>query len=97
MWLYLHLYIFITSDKLGVIMPERVQRMFCTMFKKTEEEQKNYDARVELAKAKDDLETTKESLAVTTETLNKAMQMIESLSSELSSIREELKDTKEGK
>ena len=69
-------------------MPERVQRMFCTMFKKTEEEQKNYDARLELAKAKDDL-------AVTTDTLNKAMQMIESLSSELSSIREELKDTKE--
>ena len=63
-------------------MPERVQRMFCTMFKKTEEEQKNYDARLELAK-------------VTTDTLNKAMQMIESLSSELSSIREELKDTKE--
>lgn len=70
-------------------MPERVQRMFCTMFKKTEEEQKNYDARLELAKAKEDL-------AVTTDTLNKAMQMIESLSSELSSIREELKDTKEG-
>lgn len=69
-------------------MPERVQRMFCTMFKKTEEEQKNYDARLELAKAKGDL-------AVTTDTLNKAMQMIESLSSELSSIREELKDTKE--
>lgn len=69
-------------------MPERVQRMFCTMFKKTEEEQKNYDSRVELAKAKEDL-------AVTTDTLNKAMQMIESLSSELSSIREELKDTKE--
>jgi len=69
-------------------MPERVQRMFCTMFKKTEEEQKNYDARLELAKAKEDL-------AVTTDTLNKAMQMIESLSSELSSIREELKDTKE--
>ena len=69
-------------------MPERVQRMFCTMFKKTEEEQKNYDARLELAKAK-------EGLAVTTDTLNKAMQMIESLSSELSSIREELKDTKE--
>jgi len=67
------------------------------MFKKTEEEQKNYDARVELAKAKDDLETTKESLAVTTDTLNRAMQMIEGLSSELSSIREELKDTKEGK
>lgn len=71
-------------------MPERVQRMFCTMFKKTEEEQKNYDARLELAKAKEDL-------AVTTDTLNKAMQMIESLSGELSSIREELKDTKEGK
>ena len=70
-------------------MPERVQRMFCTMFKKTDEEQKNYDARLELAKAKEDL-------AVTTDTLNKAMQMIESLSSELSSIREELKDTKEG-
>lgn len=69
-------------------MPERVQRMFCTMFKKTDEEQKNYDARLELAKAK-------EGLAVTTDTLNKAMQMIESLSSELSSIREELKDTKE--
>nr|DAR04820.1 MAG TPA: hypothetical protein [Bacteriophage sp.] len=69
-------------------MPERVQRMFCTMFKKTEEEQKNYDARLELARAKEDL-------AVTTDTLNKAMQMIESLSSELSSIREELKDTKE--
>nr|DAJ83401.1 MAG TPA: hypothetical protein [Bacteriophage sp.]DAS41469.1 MAG TPA: hypothetical protein [Bacteriophage sp.] len=69
-------------------MPERVQRMFCTMFKKTDEEQKNYDARLELAKAKEDL-------AVTTDTLNKAMQMIESLSSELSSIREELKDTKE--
>lgn len=69
-------------------MPERVQRMFCTMFKKTEEEQKNYDARLELAKAKEDL-------AVTTDTLNKAMQMIESLSNELSSIREELKDTKE--
>ena len=69
-------------------MPERVQRMFCTMFKKTEEEQKNYDARLELAKAKEDL-------AVTTDTLNKAMQMIETLSSELSSIREELKDTKE--
>ena len=69
-------------------MPERVQRMFCTMFKKTEEEQKNYEARLELAKAKEDL-------AVTTDTLNKAMQMIESLSSELSSIREELKDTKE--
>ena len=69
-------------------MPERVQRMFCTMFKKTEEEQKNYDARLELAKAKEDL-------AVTTDTLHKAMQMIESLSSELSSIREELKDTKE--
>lgn len=86
----LHLYIFITSDKLGVSMPERVQRMFCTMFKKTEEEQKNYDARLELAKAKEDL-------AVTTDTLNRAMQMIESLSSELSSIREELKDTKEGK
>lgn len=86
----LHLYIFITSDKLGVSMPERVQRMFCTMFKKTEEEQKNYDARLELAKAKEDL-------AVTTETLNKAMQMIESLSNELSSIREELKDTKEDK
>lgn len=62
--------------------------MFCTMFKKTEEEQKNYDARLELAKAK-------EGLAVTADTLNKAMQMIESLSSELSSIREELKDTKE--
>jgi len=74
----------------GVNMPERVQRMFCTMFKKTDEEQKNYDARLELAKAKEDL-------AVTTDTLNKAMQMIESLSSELSSIREELKDTKEGK
>nr|DAV41848.1 MAG TPA: hypothetical protein [Bacteriophage sp.] len=71
-------------------MPERVQRMFCTMFKKTEEEQKNYDARLELAKAKEDL-------AVTTDTLNKAMQMIETLSSELSSIREELKDTKEDK
>lgn len=70
-------------------MPERVQRMFCTMFKKTDEEQKNYDARLELAKAKEDL-------AVTTDTLNKAMQMIETLSSELSSIREELKDTKEG-
>ena len=69
-------------------MPERVQRMFCTMFKKTDEEQKNYDARLELAKAKEDL-------AVTTDTLNKAMQMIESLSNELSSIREELKDTKE--
>ncbi len=69
-------------------MPERVQRMFCTMFKKTDEEQKNYDARLELAKAKEDL-------AVTTDTLNKAMQMIETLSSELSSIREELKDTKE--
>ena len=69
-------------------MPERVQRMFCTMFKRTDEEQKNYDARLELAKAKEDL-------AVTTDTLNKAMQMIESLSSELSSIREELKDTKE--
>lgn len=69
-------------------MPERVQRMFCTMFKKTDEEQKNYDARLELAKAKEDL-------AVTTDTLNKAMRMIESLSSELSSIREELKDTKE--
>ena len=50
--------------------------MFCTMFKKTEEEQKNYDARLELAKAKEDL-------AVTTDTLNKAMQMIETLSSEL--------------
>lgn len=62
--------------------------MFCTMFKKTDEEQKNYDARLELAKAKEDL-------AVTTDTLNKAMRMIESLSSELSSIREELKDTKE--
>ena len=71
-------------------MPERVQRMFCTMFKKTDEEQKNYDSRLELAKAKEDL-------AVTTDTLNKAMQMIESLSSELSSIREELKDTKEDK
>lgn len=71
-------------------MPERVQRMFCTVFKKTEEEQKNYDARLELTKAKEDL-------AVTTETLNKAMQMIESLSNELSSIREELKDTKEDK
>lgn len=71
-------------------MPERVQRMFCTMFKKTDEEQKNYDARLELAKAKEDLD-------VTTDTLNKAMQMIESLSSELSSIREELKDTKEDK
>lgn len=71
-------------------MPERVQRMFCTMFKKTEEEQKNYDSRLELAKAKEDL-------AVTTDTLNKAMQMIESLSNELSSIREELKDTKEDK
>lgn len=64
--------------------------MFCTMFKKTEEEQKNYDARLELVKAKEDL-------AVTTDTLNKAMQMIETLSSELSSIREELKDTKEDK
>lgn len=71
-------------------MPERVQRMFCTMFKKTEEEQKNYDARLELAKAKEDL-------AITTDTLNKAMQMIETLSSELSSIREEFKDTKEDK
>lgn len=68
-------------------MPERVQKMFCTMFKKTEEEQRNYDARQELSK-------TKEELKNTSETLDKAMTLIQELSSELSSIKEELNNTK---
>ena len=69
-------------------MPERVQNMFCTMFKKTEEEQRNYDARKELSR-------TKEELKNTSETLDKAMTLIQELSSELSSIKEELNNTKE--
>jgi hypothetical protein len=94
----LHISIFLLHQiVLGEYMPERVQNMFCTMFRKTEEEQKNYDARVALSDAKKDLEDTKESLAETTATLNKAMSLIESLSSELNTLREELKSTKEDK
>lgn len=87
--LKLHLYSF--NYKRGVYrVPERVQKMFCTMFKRTEEEQKNYDARVELSK-------TKEELKNTSDTLNKAMELIAKLSDELSSIKEELNNTKESK
>ena len=68
-------------------MPERVQKMFCTMFKKTEEEQRNYDARKELSRNKEELKNT-------SETLDKAMTLIQELSSELSSIKEELNNTK---